>query len=78
MTAKPYQLIALVADPPRPGKRQTGTQVLIGSYDTTQERDAAYRRERALWLGGGMDADVRDICRGEVHGMAPKDAVSET
>ena len=40
--------------------------VLLGEFDSAAERDDLYRRERAVWLDGGMDADVKDIVRGEM------------
>ena len=40
--------------------------VLLGEFDSVTERDDLYRRERAVWLDGGMDADVKDIVRGEM------------
>lgn len=63
MTAKPYQVLALHA---------IDGQVLLGEFDSKQERDQFYTRERNVWLTGGYDSDTRDICRGDVHGIAPK------
>jgi hypothetical protein len=40
--------------------------VLLGEFDSAAERDDLYRRERAVWLDGGMDEDVKDIVRGEM------------
>ena len=40
--------------------------VLLGEFDSASERDDLYRRERAVWLDGGMDSDVADIVRGEL------------
>lgn len=45
-------------------------QVLLGEFDDRKERDRFYVRQRTVWFDGGMDSDVKDICRGEVHGMA--------
>jgi len=40
--------------------------VLLGEFDSASERDELFRRERAVWLDGGMDSDVADIVRGEL------------
>lgn len=63
MTAKPYQVLALHA---------IDGQVLLGEFDSKQERDRNFADWHKAWRNGRMDPDVKDICRGDVHGMAPK------
>lgn len=66
--AKPYFVVAMVELPPGPDGRKRGEQVLIGQFDHISERDDFFKDRRAIWLKGGMAPEVRDICRGEVHG----------
>ena len=54
---KPYHVVAL---------HRIDGMVLLGEFDSASERDDLYRRERAVWLDGGMDSDVADIVRGEL------------
>ena len=54
---KPYHVVAL---------HRIDGMVLLGEFDSAAERDDLYRRERAVWLDGGMDEDVKDIVRGEL------------
>ena len=51
--------------------------VLLGEFDSAAERDDLYRRERAVWLDGGMDADVKDIVRGELGRIPGKQTAEE-
>jgi hypothetical protein len=45
-------------------------QVLLGEFDSKQERDRCYATEYAAFKQGGMDPDVKEILRGEV-GLIP-------
>lgn len=54
---KPYHVVAL---------HRIDGMVLLGEFDSASERDELFRRERAVWLDGGMDSDVADIVRGEL------------
>ena len=51
--------------------------VLLGEFDSAAERDDLYRRERAVWLDGGMDSDVADIVRGELGRIPGKRTAEE-
>lgn len=64
---KPYHVVAL---------HRIDGMVLLGEFDSASERDDLYRRERAVWLDGGMDSDVRDIVRGEL-GRIPGNRTAE-
>jgi hypothetical protein len=44
-------------------------QVLLGEFDSKQERDRFYATEHAAWRNGSMCPDVVDICRGELGRM---------
>lgn len=64
---KPYHVVAM---------HRIDGMVLLGEFDSAAERDDLYRRERAVWLDGGMDADVKDIVRGEL-GRIPGNRTAE-
>ena len=64
---KPYHVVAL---------HRIDGMVLLGEFDSASVRDDLYRRERAVWLDGGVDSDVRDIVRGEL-GRIPGNRTAE-
>lgn len=62
-----YTVLAITRDGP----------VVLGSFETVQERDRFYAQEYAAFRDGGMDPDIKDVCRGEVHGMTGANGAEE-